>query len=408
VLTRLTHTLGLGLAVVWVFAANASEGVLVADFRHPSPVHTEINLIPAEQDELVLSGSAISLLGELNGSFTAVGTQEQLYLVRPQTDGTALPAAPSLRDGLSPDAQNWRLPEPYPTALEKAIDLDGDGIQEIVLRSDSYQMGTSAIRIGVLSLVGGRLRELLPLTEMYLNTCASPFGEKSITTGTLHWRVDSDPSKRWIVETFKSDCPHSTDSEVAPLEPQHQSTANNNASDALPLTGHDYNVAALQAETQLHEHAEQAIRVDFYRKQAYRGQLGGRVWQALSLTWRPNDGSGPAHCVLAVGNVEKSHIFDVLESAKEDHTAWSCDGEPTLRLVDLDNDLCPEVISLTPMRLPSGERILWPTVLHCSSSNLEWTIDSERTQQLKTSLDKRRQLSLHDAETLLRSFQPSH
>ncbi len=375
------------LAVSWSSSSSAAQETLVADFRKPS-LPQQVTLLRAERDMLANAGGgtpAFTVQGRLGGSFSAAGARDTVYLVQPLAHAGALHAAPMLRTGLGRDARSWPLPEPHPNAIEGVVDLEGDGTQEIVLRTDSYHMGISSIRIGVLSLADGQARVLLPLTEVYSDTCSSPVGAKQINAKTLHWRADADAAKRWAFETFMLDCPV--------------------LATPARLTGRDYNAAALEAETRVRRQApETPMRVDFHRDQAFRGRVGSREWRLLSLAWQPNAG-GPARCVLAASSGNKVRaVVDVLEGEGEPSAlAWSCDGEPELRVVDLDGDRCPEFIALVPMRPPSGERFRWPIVLRCDGANVSWAFDADRSRRLRASLVQAPLDSVRQAEALLRA-----
>lgn len=201
------------VAVAWSIsgAAVAAQDKVIADFRRPS-LRPDVQLLRAERDTIDAAGggtSAFTVLGRLGGSFTAAGARQTVYLVQPLGQaGASSKAPPMLRTGLGRDASTWPLPdEPHPDALEKVVDVDGDGMHEIVVRSDSFQMGVSSVRIGVVSLVGAHARVLLPLTDIYTDTCASPHGTRQIMARRLRWRADAGPHDPWVFETFTLDCP---------------------------------------------------------------------------------------------------------------------------------------------------------------------------------------------------------
>ncbi len=207
------------LCATWPIAApaqprKASQDVLVVDFRRFRPA--AVVRLNATEHRLLTARAApeaqrMDVAGKLGGRFTAADGRETLYLLRPNTTG-APPAgvagarAPILTMGLATSARDWPLSEPYPNALERAFDIDGDGTDEIVLRSDVFHMGVSSVRVSVVSLAGGSLRVFVPMTEVFSDTCDSPLGDRRIESKTLRWRADAPPEARFVFEHFVQPC----------------------------------------------------------------------------------------------------------------------------------------------------------------------------------------------------------
>jgi hypothetical protein len=203
----------------WPIAAlaqpsKAAQDVMVADLRRFRPAAVA-RVTSAERRLLTARAASASqrmdVAGKLGGRFTSAEVRQTLYLLRPNATGApragvAEARAPILTTGLVTAARGWPLTEPYPNALERAFDIDGDGIDEIVLRTDVYQMGVSSVRVGVVSLAGGSLRVLVPMTEVFSDTCDSPVGERRIESKTLRWRADGAPEARFVFEDFERPC----------------------------------------------------------------------------------------------------------------------------------------------------------------------------------------------------------
>lgn len=188
--------------------------MLVADFRRFRPAAV-VRLTAAEHRVLTARVTSASqrmdVAGKLGGRFTSADVRETLYLLRPNAAGVpragvAEAPAPILTTGLATAARGWQLTKPYPNALERAFDIDGNGTDEIVLRTDVFQMGVSSVRVGVVSLAGGSLRVLVPMTEVFSDTCDSPVGDRRIESKTLRWRADAPPEARFVFEHFERPC----------------------------------------------------------------------------------------------------------------------------------------------------------------------------------------------------------
>lgn len=164
--------------------------------------------------------------------------------------------------------------------------------------------------------------------------------------------------------------------------------------------GSKYNVDAIAVETAIRKDVDAPLSVAFHHDQAFRGKILGKPWRVLSVAWHLENG-GEEHCVLAVLSGDEEVHVDAL-AGELDAPPWSCDGEPTLRITDLDGDTCPEVIALYPMRPPSGEQFRWPIVLRCDAAKLKWDMDAERTRRLQKTLMTAPLDSVKQAEDILR------
>ena len=112
-----------------------------------------------------------SVNGILRGAFTAPGRDETLYLVQRGGPQAADPLGPQgvefaiFRDGrlarrLATDAGN---------TIESAIETGG--IDELVLATQSYQMGVAVTRITLVSLAGERVEVLASFPEARVDRC---------------------------------------------------------------------------------------------------------------------------------------------------------------------------------------------------------------------------------------------
>jgi hypothetical protein len=142
----------------------------------------------------------------------------------------------------------------------------------------------------------------------------------------------------------------------------------------------------LRAETALRQaHPGLALRAQFHRAQSFAvraGAGGGPGWQVVSLAWSPESG-GDARCVLALfsGGGPPVLVDPLDDRDAADRMPWSCEGEPALRFVDAPG--CPRVLALHPMRPPSGERFLLPTVVGCAEGSTTPALDRAATARLR-------------------------
>jgi len=73
-----------------------------------------------------------------------------------------------------------------PTDMEQAIDLDHDGVREIVESRADYASGTTFAEAAVWSYLAGE-RRMLAAFELSLNSCSLPEGEHFESTLLTRW-----------------------------------------------------------------------------------------------------------------------------------------------------------------------------------------------------------------------------
>lgn len=186
-----------------------------------------------------------------------------------------------------------------------------------------------------------------------------------------------------------------------------------------PLTGAAYERLALATENRVREQVDAPLRMDFHRRQAWRIKGAGPVeTQLVSVAWWKESG-GEAHCVLALapaapaGAALQLTTVDALEG-EADPPPWSCEGEPAVRIADLDADGCPEVLAQYTLRPPSGEVFPWGVVLRCEPAAAgagappRHVFDAARSARWREALIAARPIrSLREAEALLRTRRPT-
>jgi hypothetical protein len=90
--------------------------------------------------------------------------------------------------------------------LETLADLDGDGVDELVLELNVMHMGHAREAARVVSLAGGSLRELFPSTEVMVDDC--PTDEPGATTRSAWIEVTRGKTPSFIVRWTNTEvCP---------------------------------------------------------------------------------------------------------------------------------------------------------------------------------------------------------
>lgn len=173
------------LALLSVPAA-AQDG-LVVDYSEPGMLDLAN---PAQWGPIAERiGGGVVALGEAGGAFTEAGSEQIAYLV---SSGPTIAAEPfpdlDQRIVVYEDDEqvaDWTLPEGSAFARPVAAhDLDGDGIDELLLETNSYNMGTSVMGVSSVAL-GKKPKVLQVMPEVYIDSCDAPMGEKNITVGRV-------------------------------------------------------------------------------------------------------------------------------------------------------------------------------------------------------------------------------
>jgi hypothetical protein len=150
-------------------------------------------------------GGEVEVLGEVRGSFTAAGADEVAYLV---SDGAPVAAEPfpELNQRLvvfagEQQMADWAIPEAAFSRPVTAVDLDGDGISEVIVEGSFYNMGTLAL--GVSAIKVGQVPEIIQsLPDVYVDSCEAGVGEKGITASAI-----SVSDGQLVAETETLECP---------------------------------------------------------------------------------------------------------------------------------------------------------------------------------------------------------
>ena len=99
-------------------------------------------------------------------------------------------------------------------AIAASVDSDRDGIDELLLRADGYQMGQSFASLHLLSLAGGKRDLRQRFDQAYLDSCDTPIGARGVRASVL---VRTDSGLRQ--EVYRADCPAQGDPQPLDFQP---------------------------------------------------------------------------------------------------------------------------------------------------------------------------------------------
>ncbi|MDV3250222.1 hypothetical protein DevBK_02625 [Devosia sp. BK] len=172
---------------------NDGNALDIADTAQWSPIAEKI-------------GGGVEVLGEVKGAFTKAGADEIGYLVSNGSPAAADPF-PKLDQRLvvfAGDEQvaDWALPEDAAFSRPVvAVDLDGDGIDELVGEGSFYNMGTMAIGLSAVKL-GDAPEVIQTLPDVYIDSCDASVGQRSIEASVV-----SVVDGKLTSQTTTEDCP---------------------------------------------------------------------------------------------------------------------------------------------------------------------------------------------------------
>jgi hypothetical protein len=131
------------------------------------------------------------VVAEVSGAFTASGVgQTAVLIARAPVPGRD--AKPSMLAVFETDrvVAQFVSPDVVYSSIASAVDVNEDGIDELILTAQSYQMGQVRMIADVVTLAGGQQRLVQEVGAVYENTCDAPLGEKLVRTMLLFARTD--------------------------------------------------------------------------------------------------------------------------------------------------------------------------------------------------------------------------
>lgn len=164
-------------------AASQVEARVLLDLRLPAAPTAIDPGLQARAKRLVYGDSApgdVRLVAAHAGAFTVAGRRQHAVLLA-RGDGIGPAPAPPLLAVLDGDGVAAQfVPDPAYAAMPAAADIDGDGLDDLLLVTTGYQMGQSWEGIDVVSLADGRLDVVAQVTEARLDACEAPTGERTV------------------------------------------------------------------------------------------------------------------------------------------------------------------------------------------------------------------------------------
>jgi hypothetical protein len=200
---RLTFAAGIPVPLLFLCACAESDtprveaapspqpAEIVADFRSgPEPVIAKSATSSIDYVALAFGSPApddVQVASVIDGTFTsAERVQSAALLTRggPLAGPDAKPSMLVVTDGKRVAAQ-FVPPDIVYHSIAAVLDADGDGLDDVVLTAQSYQMGQTAMRADVLSLANGQRRTITSLGTVYENTCDVPLGDKAVRAAVV-------------------------------------------------------------------------------------------------------------------------------------------------------------------------------------------------------------------------------
>lgn len=147
---------------------------IVVDLREPDRADTVV-LGEALEGVLEKGGPQADISSQREGRFTADRAQHAALLL---PDGaraiapTETPAELLILEG-EKVVKRFPLDAPY-LRIAAVTDVDGDGLDDVLLRADGMQMGERFASIHAFALAGGRPKPLARFDQAYSDDCGSP------------------------------------------------------------------------------------------------------------------------------------------------------------------------------------------------------------------------------------------
>jgi hypothetical protein len=153
---------------------------------------------------------APKILDEAQGSFTAAGVKQTVYLIDAGECGNKTDSSTRRLAVFTGGKIAANVETPIGTAILGAYDLNRDGKNELLLERDGGGRG-SAERIRIAKLVEFDKDRLAPVEEfgeVYADACSSSLSTKSLTARTVYYLPPPAGQKaRFSVEVYRSPCP---------------------------------------------------------------------------------------------------------------------------------------------------------------------------------------------------------
>ncbi len=153
---------------------------------------------------------APTILDETQGSFTAAGLKQTVYLIDAGECGRKAASTTRRLAVFTGGKIAANVETPMGTAILGAYDLNRDGKNELLLEADGGGRGSTE-RIKTAKLVEFDKDRLAPVEEfgeVYADACSGSLSTKSLTARTVYYLPPPAGQKaRFSVEVYRSPCP---------------------------------------------------------------------------------------------------------------------------------------------------------------------------------------------------------
>ena len=150
-----------------------------------------------------------TIVDSTTGSFTATGQTQTLYVIAVNECGAshadnygskriAIMAGPQLVTNVDSD---------FKSSIVRKIDLDGDGIDEVLMTSGDMSQGTLTEMAALLSFQNGKLKVIEDFGTVVLDSCASGFPGSSAKASVIsHAGVFQGTIPKLKMDNYESSC----------------------------------------------------------------------------------------------------------------------------------------------------------------------------------------------------------
>ena len=188
-----------------------TDNIIVADFRVS---RDEVSIASPEVAQQVIESvfgtpvpDDVWLAGQSRGAFTSADEAQTLYLLArgAQINSQQSQSKLSLL-AVFVDEQviaQFVPPDHAYNTIQATVDVNDDGMDDVLLSSSAYQMGQSVIMAELLSLAGGQRQQLHSLGKVYQDSCDAPFSKEGVVAAV----IEKSPDGQLTRSDFVADCP---------------------------------------------------------------------------------------------------------------------------------------------------------------------------------------------------------
>lgn len=194
-------------------ADAAGDAVLIdmrgADFLRPPTLADAERRTILTAARSATNGEETTINSVAHGAFTARGRDETVYLLQRGGPRAADPDAP--RDVTVVVSGEGRMQVPLPTDagnfIQSMVDIDNDGIDELLLRNDAYQMGIATTRLSLVSLAQGRVTVIASFPEARVDRCGDERFGGDVEADVIRYSSAPSGSKpEFIADRYVARC----------------------------------------------------------------------------------------------------------------------------------------------------------------------------------------------------------